>query len=55
MECVDKIIKKDWTHPLTGQTLSQKDIIPIVRGATGFSAANDQLLAEKERPTNAIS
>ena len=55
VECVDKIIKKDWTHPLTGQTLSQKDIIPIVRGATGFSAANDQLLAEKERPTNAIS
>ena len=55
VECVEKIIKKDWTHPLTGQTLSQKDIIPIVRGATGFSAANDQLLAEKERPTNAIS
>ena len=55
VECVDKIIKKDWTHPLTGQTLTQKDIIPIVRGATGFSAANEQLLAEKERPTNAIS
>jgi len=55
LECVNKIIKKDWTHPLTGQTLSQKDIITIVRGATGFSAANDQLLAEKERPTNAIS
>jgi len=55
VECVEKIIKKDWTHPLTGQTLVEKDIIPIVRGATGFSAANDQLIAESHRPMNAIS
>ena len=55
VECVEKIVKKDWTHPLTGATLTEKDIIPIVRGATGFSAANDQLVAEKERPMNAIS
>ena len=55
MECVEKIIKKDWTHPLTGHSLKEKDIIPIVRGATGFSSANDQLLAEKERPMNAIA
>ena len=55
VECVEKIVKKDWTHPLTGASLTEKDIIPIVRGATGFSAANDQLVAEKERPMNAIS
>eukprot|EP00092_Neocalanus_flemingeri_P004019 GFUD01004326.1.p1 GENE.GFUD01004326.1~~GFUD01004326.1.p1 ORF type:complete len:303 (-),score=80.19 GFUD01004326.1:113-1021(-) len=55
MECVEKIIKKDWQHPLTGQTLTQKDIIPIGRGATGFSAANDELLAERDRPTMAIA
>ena len=55
VECVEKIVKKDWTHPLTGASLTEKDIIPIVRGATGFSAANDQLMAEKERPMNAIS
>jgi len=55
MECVEKIIKKDWVHPLTGQGLSEKDIIPIVRGATGFSAANDELLAERDRPTMAIA
>jgi len=41
--------------PLTGHSLKEKDIIPIVRGATGFSSANDQLLAEKERPMNAIA
>jgi len=55
MECVEKIIKKDWQHPLTGQSLAEKDIIPIVRGATGFSAANDELLAERDRPTMAIA
>jgi len=53
-ECVEKIIKKDWQHPLTGQTLTEKDIIPIVRGATGFSAANDELIAEKSRPAMSI-
>ena len=55
MECVEKIIKKDWQHPLTGQTLTQKDIIPIQRGATGFSAANDELLAERDRPSMALA
>jgi nitric oxide synthase-interacting protein len=55
MECVEKIIKKDWQHPLTGQTLTEKDIMRIVRGATGFSAANDELLAERDRPTMAIA
>jgi len=55
MECVEKIIKKDWTHPLTGQSLTEKDLIPIVRGATGFSATNDELKAERYRCTIAIS
>lgn len=48
MECVDKIIRKDMRHPLTGQSLKEKEIIPIQRGATGFSAANDNLIAEKD-------
>ena len=47
-ECVDKIIRKDMRHPLTGQSLKEKDIIKLQRGATGFSAANDNLVAEKE-------
>ena len=46
-ECVDKIIRKDMRHPLTGQSLKEKDIIKLQRGATGFSAANDNLVAEK--------
>jgi nitric oxide synthase-interacting protein len=31
MECVEKIIKKDWIHPLTSQKLTEKDIIPMER------------------------
>lgn len=31
MECVEKIIKKDWIHPLTSEKLSEKDVIPLQR------------------------
>jgi hypothetical protein len=31
MECVEKIIKKDWCHPLTGETLKERDIILLQR------------------------
>eukprot|EP00088_Acartia_fossae_P019535 TRINITY_DN21418_c0_g1_i3.p1 TRINITY_DN21418_c0_g1~~TRINITY_DN21418_c0_g1_i3.p1 ORF type:complete len:312 (-),score=113.37 TRINITY_DN21418_c0_g1_i3:77-949(-) len=54
-DCVEKIIKKDWRHPLTGQTLKEKDIIYIERGATGFSSANKELLSERHRPSIAIA
>lgn len=54
-DCVERIIKKDWRHPLTGQALKEKDIIYIQRGATGFSAANAELIAERDRPTLAIA
>lgn len=49
MDCVEKVIKKDWTHPLTSQKLTEKDIIPLQRGATGFASAN-QLEAKKAKP-----
>lgn len=31
MECVEKIIKKDWIHPITSEKLTEKDIIPMQR------------------------
>ena len=37
VECVEKIIKKDMTHPLTGITLKDKDIIYLQRGGTRSS------------------
>lgn len=37
MECVEKIIKKDWIHPLTGDKLTEKDIIVMERVSKIFN------------------
>uniref|UniRef100_A0A034WJL0 Nitric oxide synthase-interacting protein homolog n=1 Tax=Bactrocera dorsalis TaxID=27457 RepID=A0A034WJL0_BACDO len=50
MECVEKLIKKDMIHPLTNQKLSEKDIIPLQRGGTGYAMTNDNLNAKEKRP-----
>lgn len=50
MECVEKIIKKDWLHPLTGEKLTEKDIIPLQRGGTGYAITNPNLEGKCERP-----
>lgn len=31
MECVEKIIKKDWINPLDNSKLTEADIIPLQR------------------------
>ncbi|XP_026479818.1 nitric oxide synthase-interacting protein homolog, partial [Ctenocephalides felis] len=50
MECVEKIIKKDWIHPLTNEKLTEKDIIPMQRGGTGYATTNDNLTGEYKQP-----
>ncbi|XP_054732957.1 nitric oxide synthase-interacting protein homolog [Anastrepha obliqua] len=50
MECVGKLIRKDMIHPLTNQKLSEKDIIPLQRGGTGYATTNDNLDAKEKRP-----
>lgn len=55
VDCVNKIIKKDWRHPLTGQSMTEKDIIYIKRGSTGFSSVNEELMSERHRPSMAIA
>ena len=55
VECVEKIIKKDMRHPLTGQSLEEKDIIYVQRGGTGYSSANEKLSGSKYRPGMAIA
>ncbi|XP_036325700.1 nitric oxide synthase-interacting protein homolog [Rhagoletis pomonella] len=50
MECVEKLIKKDMIHPLTNQKLTEKDIIPLQRGGTGYATTNDNLDAKEKRP-----
>jgi len=51
MDCVEKLIKKDWLHPITGEKLEDKDIIPLQRGATGFASTNDNLAAKETKPS----
>uniref|UniRef100_A0A8C9YTV8 Nitric oxide synthase-interacting protein n=1 Tax=Sander lucioperca TaxID=283035 RepID=A0A8C9YTV8_SANLU len=49
-ECVDKLIKKDMIDPMTGDKLSDRDIIPLQRGGTGFAASGIDLSAKEARP-----
>lgn len=50
IECIEKLIKKDMVDPISGQKLKEKDIIPLERGATGFSGAGIELKAKKDGP-----
>lgn len=36
VECVEKIIKKDWIHPLTNEKLKESDIIYLERVCNFF-------------------
>jgi nitric oxide synthase-interacting protein len=48
MKCVERIINKDWTHPLTGEKLKEQDIIPLQREGTGYSTTNLNLAGKHE-------
>ncbi|EGI61911.1 Nitric oxide synthase-interacting protein-like protein [Acromyrmex echinatior] len=50
MECVEKLIKKDWINPLDNSKLTPSDIIPLQRGGTGYAFVNDSLEGRHERP-----
>jgi nitric oxide synthase-interacting protein len=50
MECVEKIIRQDMIDPINGKKLTDKDIIPMQRGATGFAGAGIKLEAKVEGP-----
>ncbi|XP_005109012.1 nitric oxide synthase-interacting protein [Aplysia californica] len=51
VECVDKIIRKEMLDPICGKKLAEKDIIPLQRGASGFTSAGVTLEAKKAGPT----
>lgn len=50
MDCVENIIKKDWIDPTNGKKMTEKDIIPMQRGGTGFASTNEKLQAKRARP-----
>ncbi|XP_029914181.1 nitric oxide synthase-interacting protein [Myripristis murdjan] len=49
-ECVEKLIRKDMMDPVTGDKLSDRDIIPLQRGGTGFAGSGVRLAAKEARP-----
>ncbi|XP_056143300.1 nitric oxide synthase-interacting protein [Lampris incognitus] len=49
-ECVEKLIRMDMIDPVTEDRLSEKDIIPLQRGGTGFSGSGVELHAKEARP-----
>ncbi|XP_059940688.1 nitric oxide synthase-interacting protein [Mesoplodon densirostris] len=50
VECVEKLIRKDMVDPVTGGKLTDRDIIVLQRGGTGFAGSGVKLQAEKSRP-----
>ncbi|XP_068434287.1 nitric oxide synthase-interacting protein [Clinocottus analis] len=49
-ECVEKLIKKDMMDSVSGDKLTDRDIIPMQRGGTGFAASGVDLRAKSARP-----
>ncbi|XP_065754825.1 nitric oxide synthase-interacting protein isoform X1 [Phocoena phocoena] len=50
VECVEKLIRKDMVDPVTGEKLTDRDVIVLQRGGTGFAGSGVKLQAEKSRP-----
>lgn len=50
LECVEKLIRKDMVDPVNGDTLTERDIIVLQRGGTGFAGSGVKLQAEMSRP-----
>jgi len=42
-ECYEKIVKADMIDPVTGKAFTEKDVVDIVTGGTGFSGHEDSM------------
>lgn len=49
-ECVERLIRMDMIDPANGEKLTEKDIIPLQRGGTGFAGSGVGLKAKEARP-----
>ncbi|CAF0924296.1 unnamed protein product [Rotaria sordida] len=50
MDCINRLIKLDMIDPITGDKLTDDDIIPMQRGGTGYSGSGVQLDAKLPTP-----
>merc|ERR1712004_924202 len=46
IDCVEKLLKKDMLDPINTKKMTDKDIIPLQKGATGFSDGGVDLKAK---------
>lgn len=51
MECVEKLIKKDMLDPINGKKMTERDILPLQRGSSGYSASGHTLEGKKYGPS----
>lgn len=49
-ECVERLIRADMTDPVSGDKLTDRDIIVLQRGGTGFAGSGVDLRAKEARP-----
>lgn len=49
-ECVEKLIRVDMLDPVSGERLTDRDIIFLQRGGTGFAGSGVDLKAKEARP-----
>ncbi|XP_030366754.1 nitric oxide synthase-interacting protein [Strigops habroptila] len=50
LDCVERLIRKEMKDPVTGDPLTEADIIVLQRGGTGFAGSGICLEAKKSRP-----
>ncbi|EGD76569.1 hypothetical protein PTSG_07686 [Salpingoeca rosetta] len=54
-ECIDKIVRKDMRDPISGEPLTEADLIPLKKGASGFAASGHALQASKQNATQTVT
>lgn len=50
VECVEKLLKKDMIDPIDGKKMTEKDIIYLQMGGTGYASTNVKLEATFQKP-----
>lgn len=54
-ECVERIIRPEMRDPISSEKLTEKDLIPVQRGGTGFAASGAKLEVKVKAPSMSVS
>lgn len=50
VECVEKLLRKDMIDPISGKKMTDRDIICLKMGGTGYASTNEKLKATYQKP-----